>query len=202
MAAPAIDSAAAAATHGGGGAARPPGLTETARAAAFPALPPDLAPVPHPDPNPILQARFRVPRYAVPGAIGDMEITPELRAMYRGHEALLKRRAEHPPGCRGVYDAVAMCVAMRWDDATCARVDAVYRPCAAEMASRARAVAGPAGGGAAGDDERRRRLTAASRALERRRADAAAAAVGGGDAAALAAAGLPPLAVAGEAPPR
>ena len=122
-----------------------------------------LDPQPHPSPNRVWQERLRVPRYAVPDRIGDMAVTEELRAEYRGHEALLKNRAKHPPHCRRAWDAMARCLAQKLDASTCEAVHARYAPCAKEM-DRARAAAG-----AAAEMERRRALAVGARAMEQRR---------------------------------
>jgi len=114
-------------------------------------------------------ARLRASR--VPPRIGDMYVPPALLEAYRGHEALLARRAAHPPHCRAPYDALRLCWLGAGVDAEgCARAVEAYRPCARELrAARAARLA-------ALEHERRVLLAARSAAL----AGAAAAGGGGG----------------------
>jgi hypothetical protein len=106
-----------------------------------------------------LPTLWSLPASAVPPKVGPMEVTPELRASYRGHEALLGYRARHPPHCYERFDQARLCWLSLLEPGACKRALEAYRPCAREMRKAKLAVYEDA------DAARRRQLNEGAKAL-------------------------------------
>ena len=120
-----------------------------------------------------LQTIWSLPASALPPAdsfLGAMPLSPALLQSYKGHEALLRYRAKHPPHCYERFDQARLCWLSILEPVACKKALENYRPCAREMRKAKLKVYDDV------DAERRRALTEAAGRL----ASAAGAAGGSG----------------------
>ena len=109
-----------------------------------------------------LQTIWSLPASALPPAdsfLGAMPLSPALLQSYKGHEALLRYRAKHPPHCYERFDQARLCWLSILEPVACKKALENYRPCAREMRKAKLAPLDEA------EQRRRRELTAAAKAL-------------------------------------
>jgi len=104
-----------------------------------------------------------IPRSQIPASIHGMAVTEELLQLYRGHESMLKQRANYSADCLDIYDAHKQCFLKQLEAELCAKVVKAFKPCAEEAtrtkAERVRSRA------AAEEEARRRSLAAGAQAM-------------------------------------
>lgn len=92
-----------------------------------------VRPRPHPCPDEMWLSKFKpIPHDKIPKKYGDMDVTPELLDLYKGHEVLLKQRSTYPPYCYRAFDDMRLCILQKVDPDSCRKMLIAFQPCAKE----------------------------------------------------------------------